>query len=181
MSKKTTDAYSRSDVLRILGIDAAQLRRWERQGLYESRHHFEFTNLRELRNLQRLYSRVSRHKKSKRIEALLRDLRRRMGVRRPLLDANYVWDAPGVVVEDTEGNWIQPDTQQLVFNYGLIPPVRAKTVEMTPRPPDDERVRRPRIGSRRGLRSRKAEGLPPRPPPPTKRPWRSTREPRALG
>ncbi len=141
MSKKTTDAYTRSDVLRILGIDAAQLRRWERQGLYESRHQFEFTNLRELRTLQRLYSRVSRHKKSKRIEGLLKDLRRRMGVRRPLLDANYVWDAPGVVVEDSDGNWIQPDTQQLVFNYGLIPPVRARTLEMTPRPPDEQYVR----------------------------------------
>ncbi len=151
MSKKTTDAYSRSDVLRILGIDAAQLRRWERQGLYESRHDFEFTNLRELRNLQRLYSRVSRHKKSKRIEALLRDLRRRMGVRRPLLDANYVWDAPGVVVEDRDGNWIQPDTQQLVFNYGLIPPVRAKTIEMTPRPPDDEHVQEAETWFQKGL------------------------------
>ena len=148
---KATEAYSRSDVIRILGIDSSQLKRWERQGLYDPLTSFEFTNLRELRNLKRLYDRVSRYRRGERVEGLLRDIRKRMGVSRPLLDVNYVWDAPGVVVQDSGGCWIQPETQQLVFSFGPLPPVRAKAVSIPPRPVDDEQIRKAEEWFQRGL------------------------------
>jgi tetratricopeptide (TPR) repeat protein len=147
---KTTEAYSRSDVVRILGIDSSQLKRWERQGLYDPLTSFEFTNLRELRNLKRLYARVSRHRRGERVGGLLRDIRR-MGVSRPLLDVNYVWDAPGIVVQDSGGRWVRPETQQLVFSFGPLPPVRAKAVSIPSRPVNDECIRRAEECFQRGL------------------------------
>lgn len=158
MTSKTTDEFTRSDVLRILGIDSSQLRRWERQGLYASLQRFEFTNLRELRNLQRLYSRVSRHQRGKRTQLLLREVRRSMGVGRPLLDVNYVWDAPGVVIQESDGRLVQPDTQQLVFNYGPLPPVRAKTLEMEARPTADVHVAEAERWFQKGLAIEEAGG-----------------------
>ena len=140
MTGKATEAYTRSEVVRILGIDFSQLKRWEQHGLYDSLKSFEFTNLRELRNLKRLYARVSRHRRGERVEGLLDDIRKRMGVRRPLLDVNYVWDAPGVVVQDPEGRWVQPDTQQLVFSFGPLPVARAKALAMAERPIDDAKI-----------------------------------------
>lgn len=140
MTGKATEAYTRSEVVRILGIDFSQLKRWEQQGLYLPLQSFEFTNLRELRNLKKLYARVSRHRRGERVEGLLDDIRNRMGVSRPLLDVQYVWDAPGVVVQDPEGRWLQPDTQQLVFSFGPLPVVRAKALAMVERPIDDLKV-----------------------------------------
>lgn len=157
---KATEAYTRSDVVRILGIDSSQLKRWERQGLYGPLKSFEFTNLRELRNLQKLYARVSRYRRGERVEGLLRDISKRMGVQRPLLDVNYVWDAPGVVVQDSDGLLFQPDTQQLVFSFGPIPPVRAKTISMSPRPVDDEQIRKSEEWFQRGLALEEGGGSP---------------------
>lgn len=129
-----TEGYTRAEALRILSIDPKLLRRWERDGLLERRGRYEFSNLRELRTLARLHRKIARHSRGKRLKAILSQLKRLPGVRRPLLDAKYVWDAPGVVVEDEDGNWVQPDTQQLVFNYGPIPPSRTQAIRTLPEP-----------------------------------------------
>ncbi len=158
MTAKATEAYSRSDVARILGIDTSQLRRWQRQGLCNLPESFEFTDLRELRNLKRLYERVSRHRRGKRVEELLRDISELMGVRRPLLDVNYVWDAPGVVVKDSEGRLVQPDTRQMVFGFGPIPPVRAEAVSMAARPVADAQIRQAEELFQKGLALEEGSG-----------------------
>jgi tetratricopeptide (TPR) repeat protein len=157
---KATEAYTRSDVIRILGIDFSQLKRWEQRGLYDPLKSFEFTNLRELRNLKRLYAKVSRHRRGERVEGLLDDIRKRMGVRRPLLDVQYVWDAPGVVVQDPEGRWVQPDTQQLVFSFGPLPVVRAKALAMAERPVTDAMIGEAEDCFQRGLAVEESGGDP---------------------
>lgn len=105
--------YSRRDVLRILHLQARQLKAWERSGLISSHKHYSFGDLTQLRTLRNLCAkRISMRS----IRASMAAMERVAGLRNALLETTAMRRGRRLLFRH-QGTWIDPVTQQLAFDF----------------------------------------------------------------
>ena len=150
---RSTDAFSRDEVRRILKIHENSLRSWERHGFAERRVRFEFRDLAELQQLKRLSRRVP----PKRMKAFLTALRR-AGVRRPLLDVRVDLEGSLPVVENDRGLRLDPVTRQQWLPLAPMPPVRVHTLDSARPLEDGRRLRQAESFFQMGLQLEESGG-----------------------
>ena len=113
-SGKAAEAYTRSEIRRILGLNENSLRSWERLGLAEVKQSYSFADLISLKTLQSLRAnRIS----AKTIRDALHQLRLRLAdVTRPLDELKIVSDGRRIAVE-LPGERMEALTGQMLFDF----------------------------------------------------------------
>ena len=113
-SGKAAEAYTRSEIRRILGINENSLRSWERVGLAEVKQTYSFADLISLKTLQSLRdNRIS----ARAIRDALHQLRLRLAnVTRPLDELKIVSDGRRIAVE-LPGERMEALTGQMLFDF----------------------------------------------------------------
>lgn len=113
-SGKAAEAYTRSEIRRILGINENSLRSWERLGLAEVKKSYTFSDLISLKTLQSLRAnRIS----ARTIREALHQLRLRLAnVTRPLDELKIVSDGRRIAVE-LPGERMEALTGQMLFDF----------------------------------------------------------------
>ena len=105
--------YTRPDVLRILHINARQLRGWERAGLIAHSETYSFQDLVQLRKLRDLRStRLS----AASIRASVVAMQKASGIANPLLEAGTERDGPRLAFRHS-GTLVDPIRGQMLFDF----------------------------------------------------------------
>ncbi len=113
-SGSAAEAYTRSEIRRILGINENSLRSWERMGLAQVKASYTFADLISLKTLQSLReNRIPARK----IRDALHQLRLRLAnVTRPLDELKIVSDGRRIAVE-LPGERMEALTGQMLFDF----------------------------------------------------------------
>ncbi|MBI1356019.1 MAG: tetratricopeptide repeat protein [Acidobacteria bacterium] len=128
---KASDGFTRADIRRILNIHERSLKAWERHRLIDLRGRLGFGDLAALRTLKRLSdSRIP----ALRIKNSLAALRKRTGVRRPLVDLTLRPQGRKIAVQ-TSGALMEAETGQFLLPFDPHAPGRVKTLELRATPP----------------------------------------------
>ncbi len=132
-------SYSRQDVLRILQISSRQLQGWERAGLVPQQQAYTFQDLGQLRTLRALREEdVS----AASIRHSIVAMKAVAGMTNPLLEASLVRTGTRLAFR-CEGAMVDPIRRQLLFDF--------ERLERYPAMPAPSPLRRPGVGSRRGV------------------------------
>jgi tetratricopeptide (TPR) repeat protein len=109
--------YSHHDVLRILHLQARQIAAWERAGLITSSADYSFEELGRLRTLRELRAtRISSRSIRRSVDAM----QRVAGMPNPLMEATAIRRGSRLVFRHG-GALLDPVTQQLAFDFAIIP------------------------------------------------------------
>ena len=144
----TDDAYSRSQVRRILKIRENRLRSWERHGLFEQRGEFRFSDLVALRTLLKLrQDRIP----PRRIKDSLSALKQKLpSVEQPLSELKIV-SAGREVAVDLPGLRMEAITGQLLLDFDRPGATATKTLSHAVGRSAQDRLNEAERWFRRGL------------------------------
>lgn len=110
---KVVTGFSRQDVLRILGIRAAQFGAWERSGLIPQKSSYSFPEMVQLRKLRDL---AASHISAARIRASVDAMQSVSGMAQPLLQAQALRTGSRLTFRVNDGV-VDPITGQFVFDF----------------------------------------------------------------
>ena len=162
-ASKASEGFTRADIRRILKIHERSLKAWERHRLIELHGRIGFSDLAALRTLKSLReSRIP----ALRIKASLAALRKRTGVRRPLVDLSLRPQGRKIAVQ-TSGALMEAETGQFLLPFDPHAPGRVRTLEPRSAAPPPPGSTRPKSGFSAAWKSRSAAATQPTPAKPT--------------
>ncbi len=106
--------YTRSEVCRLLGINAAVLSKWEEHGFIEVSEEYSFRDLIALRTLHELRKKRFRAERIRKVIDALRE--RLQHIANPLTDLKIYTDGRHIAVQ-VEGGRMEPLSGQLLFDF----------------------------------------------------------------
>jgi tetratricopeptide (TPR) repeat protein len=113
-SPAAKDTYSRSDLLRLLGIRSSRLRSWERSGLCDPQERYTFHDFQQLKSIARILGDVT---KPETLRLAIEGIRKRFrDIGDPLKEARFIANGRKLTVEIGRSR-INPVSGQFYLNF----------------------------------------------------------------